>query len=99
MTKEPVARQDERTSRFAKQIMKPRRNKSPKALSAISARPGREIVSVERLRSIRIETLGEVAAVLNHESRNLLGALKTCLQVLRRNPHLNSDDAELLDIV
>jgi two-component system, NtrC family, sensor histidine kinase HydH len=50
-------------------------------------------------RKARFETIGEVAAVLAHESRNLLGALGTCVQVLRRNPHLSSDDAELLDII
>ena len=47
----------------------------------------------------KLDTLGEVAAVLAHESRNLLGALQTCVQVLRRNPQLTSDDAELLDII
>lgn len=48
---------------------------------------------------VRLDTLGSVAAVLSHESRNLLGALGTCVQVLRRNPHLSADDSELLDIV
>lgn len=51
------------------------------------------------LRKARIDTIGAVAAVLSHEARNLLGALSTCVQVLRRNPHLTGEDAELLDII
>lgn len=50
-------------------------------------------------RAVRLDTIGKVAAVLSHESRNLLGALGTCAQVLRRNPHLTADDIELLDIM
>lgn len=53
----------------------------------------------DRREEIRLDTIGQVAAVLSHESRNLLGALGTCVQVLRRNPHLSADDNELLDIV
>ena len=51
------------------------------------------------VRNAKLDTLGAVAAVFAHESRNLLGALGTCVQVLRRNPNLTSDDAELLDII
>ena len=46
-----------------------------------------------------LDMIAKVATVLDHESRNLLGALKTCLQVLRRNPHLSADDNELLAII
>lgn len=52
----------------------------------------------ERLR-IRLETIGDIAEVLGHESRNLFGALKTCLHVLRRNPNLGGEDRELLEII
>lgn len=48
---------------------------------------------------LRLDTIAKVATVLDHESRNLIGALKTCLQVLRRNPHLSADDNELLEII
>jgi len=47
----------------------------------------------------RLKTIAKVATVLDHESRNLLGALKTCLQVLRRNQQLSDDDRELLEII
>jgi signal transduction histidine kinase len=47
----------------------------------------------------RLDTIAKVATVLDHESRNLLGALKTCMQVLRRNPQLSADDKELLEII
>ena len=40
-----------------------------------------------------------MAAVLSHEARNLLGALGTCVQILRRNPHITRQDQELLDII
>lgn len=53
----------------------------------------------ELVRKTRIETIGNIARVLNHEAHNLLGALGTCVQVLRRNPQLRSEDAELLDII
>ncbi|MGH7811487.1 MAG: two-component system sensor histidine kinase NtrB [Candidatus Binatia bacterium] len=57
-----------------------------------------KLTSAER-RQIRLDTIGRVAAALRHESRNLFGALGTCVQVLRRNPHLTTDDVELLDIM
>lgn len=53
----------------------------------------------KRLRQARIDTIRDVAAVLGHETRNLLGALETCVQLLRRNPHVTGDDAELLGII
>ena len=59
---------------------------------ALAVRPNRR-------RNIRLQTLGDIAAVLGHESRNLFGALKTCLIVLRSNSNLSNDDRELLDII
>lgn len=53
----------------------------------------------EPLRQARIAAIADVAAVLGHESQNLLGALDTCVQLLRKNPNLAPDDAALLDIV
>jgi len=53
----------------------------------------------ELFRRAQTETIGAVASVLGHESRNLLGALGTCVQILRRNPHITHDDTELLDII
>ncbi len=50
-------------------------------------------------RELRLKTIGEVAAVLSHESRNLLGALGTCSQLLKRNPNLTPEELELLDIL
>lgn len=78
--------------------MKKRTNtRSPRARRQPAAPPNS---SGARARiATRLETIGAVAAVLTHESRNLLGALSTCVQVLRRNPHLTSEDTELLDII
>ena len=53
----------------------------------------------KRRQNIRLQTIGDIAAVLGHETRNLFGALKTCLHVLRRNSHLADEDRELLDII
>ncbi len=46
-----------------------------------------------------METLGKVSSAIGHEASNILGALGTCLQILRKNPQLTPDDVELLDIV
>ena len=62
-------------------------------------RAGAQRRSAPEYSSIRLATIGDIAAVLSHESRNLLGALQTSLQILRRNSHLTGDDRELLDIV
>ena len=51
------------------------------------------------IQKTRIDTVGAIASAFGHEARNLLGALKTCVQVLRRNPHITPEDNELLDII
>ena len=80
--------------------MKTRKHIKPRVNKTISdPRATRSSSSADLRRQAQLETLGEVAAVLSHESRNLLGALRTCVQVLRRNPHLTNEDAELLDII
>lgn len=53
----------------------------------------------ELFREAERETIRAVASVLDHESRNLLGALGTCVQILSRNAHLTEDDRELLDLI
>lgn len=53
----------------------------------------------ELVRETRMATIGEIAAALSHETRNFLGALSTCLNLLRANPHITGEDAELLDII
>ncbi len=53
----------------------------------------------ELLRQARLDTISAVGLVLGHEVSNLLGALTTCVQVLRRNTQLSKDDAELLEII
>lgn len=47
----------------------------------------------------RMATMGEMAAMVAHETRNPLGALSTCLQLVRRRMPADSEDAELLDIM
>ncbi len=47
----------------------------------------------------RMAAIGEIAAAVAHEARNPLGALSNCVQMLRDNPQLSGEDAELLDIV
>ncbi|MCJ2519530.1 MAG: hypothetical protein LN412_01090, partial [Candidatus Thermoplasmatota archaeon] len=51
------------------------------------------------VRKTRMATMGEIAAAVSHETRNFLGALSTCVQILRTNPHITGPDAELLDII
>jgi signal transduction histidine kinase len=43
--------------------------------------------------------MGEIAAAVAHEARNPLGALSNCVQLLRGNPHITGEDAELLTIM
>jgi len=43
--------------------------------------------------------MGEIAAVVAHEARNPLGALNNCVGLLRGNPHITGEDAELLTIM
>jgi signal transduction histidine kinase len=47
----------------------------------------------------RMATMGEMAAMVAHETRNPLGALSTCLQLFRRRASGAGEDAELLDIM
>lgn len=47
----------------------------------------------------RMAAIGEIAAAVAHEARNPLGALSNCVQLLRANPALTGEDAELLQIV
>jgi signal transduction histidine kinase len=51
------------------------------------------------VRKTRMATIGEIAAAVSHETRNFLGALSTCVQLLQKNPHITGPDAELLDII
>jgi signal transduction histidine kinase len=47
----------------------------------------------------RMAAMGEIAAVVAHETRNPLGALSNCIQLLQKNPGLTGDEAELLAIM
>lgn len=51
------------------------------------------------VRKTRMAAMGEIAAAVAHETRNPLGALSNCVQLLWKNPHLTGEDAELLDII
>jgi signal transduction histidine kinase len=53
----------------------------------------------ELVRKTRMAALGQIAAVVAHEARNPLGALSNCVQLLRANPFIGGEDAELLAIV
>ncbi|HMH49908.1 MAG TPA: GAF domain-containing protein [Candidatus Acidoferrum sp.] len=60
-----------------------------------------ELVSAqaELVRKTRMAAMGEIAAVVAHEARNPLGALTNCIGLLRGNPHITGEDAELLTIM
>jgi len=60
-----------------------------------------ELVSAqaELIRKTRMAAMGEIAAVVAHEARNPLGALSNCVGLLRSNPHITGEDAELLTIM
>jgi signal transduction histidine kinase len=60
-----------------------------------------ELVSAqtELVRTTRMAAMGEIAAAVAHEARNPLGALNNCVQLLRGNPHITGEDAELLTIM
>jgi signal transduction histidine kinase len=53
----------------------------------------------ELVRKTRMAAVGETAAAVAHETRNPLGALTNCIQLLRKNPDLTGEDAELLEII
>ena len=60
-----------------------------------------ELVSAqaELVRTTRMAAMGEIAAAVAHEARNPLGALSNCVELLRSNPHITGEDAELLTIM
>jgi signal transduction histidine kinase len=60
-----------------------------------------ELVSAqaELVRQTRMAAMGEIAAAVAHEARNPLGALSNCVQLLRGNPDITGEDAELLTIM
>lgn len=47
----------------------------------------------------RMAAIGEIAAVVAHETRNPLGALSNCVRLLRANLDIRGEDAELLQII
>lgn len=53
----------------------------------------------ELVRKARMAAIGEIAAAVAHETRNPLGAVSNCVQLLRANPHLTDEDRELMDII
>jgi signal transduction histidine kinase len=53
----------------------------------------------ELVRQTRMAAMGEIAAAVAHEARNPLGALSNCIQLLRGNPDITGEDAELLTIM
>lgn len=61
----------------------------------------RDLVSAqtELVRQTRMAAMGEIAAAVAHEARNPLGALSNCIQLLRGNPDIVGEDADLLTIM
>jgi signal transduction histidine kinase len=53
----------------------------------------------ELVRKTRLAAIGEIAAVMAHETRNPLGALSNCVQILRKDACLSGENTELLDII
>ena len=53
----------------------------------------------ELVQKTRMAAIGEIAAVVAHETRNPLGALSNCVQLLRMNPQITGEDKELLEIM
>jgi signal transduction histidine kinase len=53
----------------------------------------------EVVRKTRLAAIGEIAAVMAHETRNPLGAVSNCVQILRKHARLSPEDAEVLDII
>jgi signal transduction histidine kinase len=76
---------------------KKQRLKATTRRSVLGTKPA--TAGANALRKARLETLADVSKVLSHEISNLVGGLRTCVQVIRRNPNLTPDDLELLDIV
>jgi signal transduction histidine kinase len=53
----------------------------------------------EVVRKTRLAAIGEIAAVMAHETRNPLGAVSNCVQILRKHAGLSPDDVEVLEII
>jgi len=53
----------------------------------------------ELVRKTRLAAMGEIAAAVAHETRNPLGALINCVELLQGNPNLMGEDAEVLAIL
>jgi signal transduction histidine kinase len=53
----------------------------------------------ELVRTTRLAAIGEIAAVMAHETRNPLGSVRNCVQTLRKHAQLSPENAELLDII
>jgi signal transduction histidine kinase len=53
----------------------------------------------DAVRKTRLAAIGEIAAVVAHETRNPLGAISNCVQILAKHVQLSADNAELLDII
>ena len=53
----------------------------------------------ELIRKTRLAAIGEIAAVMAHETRNPLGALSNCAQMLRKDASLSGENRELLGII
>lgn len=53
----------------------------------------------EVVRKTRLAAIGEIAAVMAHETRNPLGAISNSAQILKKHAPLSEENAELLDII
>lgn len=58
-----------------------------------------ERVQADMLRNTRLAAIGEIAAVMAHETRNPLGAISNCAQIMRKHAALDLEGAEMLDII
>jgi two-component system sensor histidine kinase PilS (NtrC family) len=53
----------------------------------------------ELVRKTRLAAMGEIAAVMAHETRTPLGALSNCVQMLRTDATIGGENRELLDMI
>lgn len=58
-----------------------------------------ERVQAAMVRSTRLAAIGEIAAAMAHETRNPLGAISSCAQIMRKHAGLDGESAEMLDII
>lgn len=79
--------------------MKQKRKRYLARAKRVPTTAGKSSSADSRKHGSRLATLGEVSRVLSHETRNIVGSFTTCLELLRRNPQLNKDDRELVDIL